>query len=120
MVLAGRICPKTSPCTAPTASASAASTTYWRVRTTSSGRPPSSARAARAISQQRRVWVVTSGSTLPSGQIGAVPLTATVVPTRTARLKPIVCSYGDPEAAWVRVMGPRIGVRRARRISPGG
>ena len=45
-----------------------------------------------------------SGSTLPSGQTGAVPLTAIVVPTRTARLKPMLDSNGDPDRACWRSM----------------
>ena len=60
--------------------------------------------AARQISQQRRAWTAGSGSTEPSGHTGAVPLTATVAPTRTARLKPMEDSKGDPERAEVRVM----------------
>ena len=38
-----------------------------------------------------------AGWTDPSGQIGAVPDTATYEPTRTARLKPTLPSYGEPD-----------------------
>ena len=64
IVLAGRISPKISPCTDEIASTTSASPSVmkWRVRMTSSGRPPSSASAARAISQQRRACE--AGSTL--------------------------------------------------------
>jgi len=64
----------------------------------------SSSSAARAISQQRRAWAEGSGSTRPSGHTGAVPETETVLPTRTARLKPIEPSNGDPERARRRSM----------------
>jgi hypothetical protein len=50
------------------------------------------------ISRQRAAWASGSGSQEPSGQTGAVPATSTRSPTRTARLKPITGSYGDPEA----------------------
>src|SRR3954470_13899375 len=57
---------------------------------------PASWRAVAIISMQRRTWTATSGSTSPSGQTGAVPATSTRSPTRTARLKPIEASNGDP------------------------
>src|SRR6478752_1470324 len=109
IVLAGRTSPNTSPWTTPTASPYAASTTYWRVRITSSTVPPSSSSAASMISQHRRAWTAGSGSTLPSGHTGAVPLTAIVLPTRTARLNPMVDSNGDPERACWRSMVRTLG-----------
>ena len=50
------------------------------------------------ISRQRRAWISGSASQEPSGQIGAVPDTSTRSPTRSARLKPISPSWGEPEA----------------------
>ena len=44
------------------------------------------------ISRQRRVCASTEGSTVSSGQIGAVPATTTRSPTRTARLNPAIGS----------------------------
>ena len=88
MVAAGRTSANTAPWARPTASQSAGSTRYMRVRTTCSGPAPASARAARMISRQRAAWTSGSGSQEPSGQIGAVPATSTRSPTRRARLKP--------------------------------
>jgi hypothetical protein len=59
------------------------------------------------MSKQRRAWIATSGSTVPSGHCGAVPDTTTRSPTRTARLYPTVGSKGDPEEMRRR---PTIGV----------
>ena len=73
-----------------------------RVRTTSAKPAPSSERAAPAISKQRRAWSFASSGQLPSGQIGAVPDTTMRSPTRTARLKPIVSSNGEPEDTSLR------------------
>jgi hypothetical protein len=92
------------PWTRPIASQSFRSTRYVRVRTTSAGRPPSSARAARMMAKHRRAWVAGSGSHDPSGQTGAVPLTTTRCPTRTARLNPIRDSNGDPDDTRRRSM----------------
>lgn len=49
------------------------------------------------ISRQRRAWTSGSGSHEPSGHTGAVPDTSTRSPTRTARLKPILGSQGEPD-----------------------
>jgi hypothetical protein len=68
-----------------------------RVRTTSSSDDPASASAVPMISKQRLACAYGSGSTEPSGQIGAVPETMTRSPTRTARQNPIVSSKGDPD-----------------------
>src|SRR5262249_19663237 len=54
IVLAGRTSAKTAPCARPTASQSAASVRYDRVRTTCCGPAPASPSAARMISKQRR------------------------------------------------------------------
>ena len=73
-----------------------------RVRTTSAGPAPASRSAATMISKQRRACTAGSGSHDPSGQIGAVPETNTRSPTRTARLMPILGSYGEPEETFRR------------------
>jgi signal transduction histidine kinase len=73
-----------------------------RVWTTSAKPVPSSESAAPMISKQRRAWALASGGQLPSGQIGAVPETNMRSPTRTARLKPIVFSNGEPEDTSLR------------------
>ena len=49
------------------------------------------------ISRQRAACAPGSSSCVPSGQIGAVPATHTWSPTRTARLNPMVGSYGEPD-----------------------
>jgi signal transduction histidine kinase len=54
------------------------------------------------MSKQRRACSPASSGQLPSGHIGAVPETKTCSPTRTARLKPIVCSKGEPDRANLR------------------
>jgi len=54
------------------------------------------------MSRQRVAWASGSGSTDPSGQIGAEPLTITRSPTTTARQNPITGSNGDPEEMLVR------------------
>src|SRR5687767_2525389 len=79
-----------------------------RVRTTSPALAPRSSKAARMISKQRRACTSGSGSQEPSGQIGAVPDTSTLSPTRTARLIPILPSYGEPDEARRRsaISGP--------------
>lgn len=59
------------------------------------------------ISKQRRAWSPTSSGHDPSDQTGPVPDRRTRFPTRTARLKPIVGSYGDPEEISVRSVTPR-------------
>lgn len=92
MVEAGLIPENTSPCASPIALLSAASVMNIRVRTTSSARAPASPRAASMICRQRRAWAPGSGSTEPSGQMGAVPATMTWSPIRTARQNPIVPS----------------------------
>jgi signal transduction histidine kinase len=73
-----------------------------RVRTTSANPVPSSESAAPMISKQRRACALASCGQLPSGQIGAVPATNMRSPTRTARLKPIVVSNGEPEDTSLR------------------
>ena len=78
------------------------------VQTTSPGPPPASASALSMISRQRRAWTPGSGSTDPSGQIGAVPATMTRSPTRTARLNPTVVSNGLPEEMFWRSMPPTL------------
>jgi vancomycin resistance protein YoaR len=96
IVEAGRAASNTSPCAVDAAGSWARSVRKVRVRTTSPTVPPSSWSAPTAISQQRRAWVSGSGSTDPSGQIGAVPETKMCWPLRTARLNPTDFSYGDP------------------------
>lgn len=78
---------------------------YDLVRMTSSAVPPASVRAASMISRHRLAWAPGSGSTDPSGQIGAVPATATLFPTLTARLNPNLGSKGDPEDTFRRFIG---------------
>jgi len=56
------------------------------------------------ISMQRAACTPASGSQEPSGQIGAVPDTATRSPTRTAREKPIDASKGEPDVDLIRAM----------------
>src|SRR6266540_4688249 len=102
MEATGRTPAKTAPWARPTASQSAASTRYMRVRTTCSGPAPASARAAVMISRQRAACACGSGSQEPSGQTGAVPATSTRSPTRSARLKPITGSKGDPDETRAR------------------
>ncbi len=97
IVAAGPTCPSSSPCTAPTASASPADVTYMRVRTTSSNEAPASARAAPMISKHRRAWGPAPSGQRPPSTTGPVPETTTRSPTRTARLNPIVGSKGEPE-----------------------
>jgi hypothetical protein len=100
--VAGRILPKASPCTCATASPWAASTRNTRVRTTSRSVAPDSRRASSMISRHRRACTPTSGSTWPSGQIAAVAETKTRCSWRTARLKPMVGSNGEPELMCCR------------------
>ncbi len=72
------------------------------------------------ISKQRRAWAPASGAQEPSGHTGAVPDTSTRSPTRTARLKPMEASNGDPELTWfLSGMTPLPGPRR-RAGSPTG
>jgi hypothetical protein len=85
MVVAGRIVPKTSPCTAPTASHWEMSVTNMRVRTTSSIFPPSASIAAWMICSARRVCSATVFGNVPSAFTPTVPVIAIVLPTRTAR-----------------------------------
>src|SRR4249919_3264053 len=54
------------------------------------------------ISRHLLACVAGSGSTPPSGQIGAVPATRTRSPTRTARLNPIRGSNGEPDEMFRR------------------
>ena len=68
-----------------------------RVRTTSSSVAPASASAVMMISKQRCVCAPASSGHDPSGHTGPVPETHTRSPTRSARLKPIVGSKGEPE-----------------------
>jgi hypothetical protein len=67
-------------------------------------RTESSVSAARMIARHRRAWFAGSGSHDPSGQTGAVPLTRTRCPTRTARLNPTCGSNGDPDETRRRSM----------------
>ena len=68
------------------------------------------------ISMQRAAWIAGSESQEPSGQTGAVPETSTLSPSRTARLKPIRPSNGEPLEILLR--DPKAqGVRWARRRS---
>lgn len=97
MVAAGRTSANTAPCARPTASASNRSVMNILVRTTSPGPAPSSESAVRIISRHRCAWTSASGAQLPSGQIGAVPETTTRWSARTARLKPIEDSNGEPD-----------------------
>ncbi len=62
IVAAGLMVPNTSPWACPTASQSAGSVRNILVRITCSGPAPASARAARMIWRQRRVWAPGSGS----------------------------------------------------------
>jgi hypothetical protein len=55
------------------------------------------AKAPSVILRHRRACPLTSGSTWPSGRITAVVETKTRRSSRTARLKPIVGSIGEPE-----------------------
>ena len=105
IVLAGRISPKISPWTVETASTTSSSVMKWRVRMTSSGRPPSSASAPRAISQQRRAWDAGVDADVPVGvdRRGARRPRCSW-PTRTARENPTLPSYGDPDDARLRVV----------------
>src|SRR5438093_12654709 len=76
-----------------------------RVRTTSSGRAPASASAPTMISRQRRACsYAPAGGGPPSGITGAVPATCTCLPATTAREKPAVNSYGEPEEMRRRSM----------------
>jgi hypothetical protein len=75
-----------SPCTAPIASKSAASTRYMRVRTTSRRLDPTRSNASAMISKHLRACAAGSGSTSPSDHLGAVPATNTRSPTRKALL----------------------------------
>ncbi len=111
--------PKISPCTAPTASAYAASVRYMRVRTTCAADAPNSPSAARMISRQRRACAAGSGSTSPDGHTGAVPETSTRSPTRTARLNPMLASNGEPDDALSIRPGARRGTPRPRRCRSG-
>ena len=70
---------------------------YIRVRTTSSSEAPASASASSMISKHRRVWASAPSGEPPPGSTGPVPETTTRSPTRTARLKPMVGSKGEPE-----------------------
>src|SRR5919197_4779484 len=80
-----------------------------RVRTTCSGPAPASASASPMISRQRIACpYASSGSSLPSGITGAVPLTYTWRPSTTARAYPQMGSYGEPEEIC----------RRTRLVSP--
>ena len=54
------------------------------------------------ISRQRAACRPGSGSTSPSGQIGAVPDTTTRLPSRIALLNPMTASYGEPEDTRTR------------------
>ena len=97
IVAAGAASPKATAWARPTSSASLASVRNMRVRTTSVAAAPASARAVVMISRHRAAWTPASSGQLPSGHTGAVPDTTTRLPTRTARLKPIVVSNGEPE-----------------------
>ena len=105
MVLAGRTSLKTSPWTAPTASASA----RWDDQLTGTdhvgGRAPEVTERPSATPQHRWAWTAGSGSTLPSGHTGAVPLTATVSPTRTARENPDRRLRGRPSPGMLTFHG---------------
>ena len=70
---------------------------YMRVRTTSSSEPPASANAAAMIAKHRRAWSPASSGQRPPSTTGPVPETTTRSPTRTARLKPMVGSNGEPD-----------------------
>ena len=65
-----------------------------RVRMTSERLAPALASTSPAMAEQRRTCAATSPTpaVLPSGPIGAVPLTAITLPMRTAREKPITGS----------------------------
>ena len=102
MVAAGRTSANASPCARPTASASARSVMNILVRTTSSGRVLTSARAAKMISRHLCAWTPGSGSQPPSDQTGAVPETRTRSPTRKARLNPMEDSYGESDPMCCR------------------
>src|SRR5579885_3437772 len=69
-----------------------------RVRMTSSRLAPSCSSEARTISMQRRICAAASPcpTVFPSGPMGAVPETAMMLPTRTARENPSFDSYGEP------------------------
>src|SRR5205085_11704819 len=85
-VQAGRAWSKTSPWARITSGTKLRSVTKMRVRTTSCGDAPASARASTTISRHRRACAYGSagGSSSP-GMIGAVPLTWTCPSATTAR-----------------------------------
>ena len=65
------------------------------------------------ISKQRRACRPASAGHSPSEKTGPEPETRTRFPTRTARLKPIVGSKGDPElTSWRATMRPILTPRR--------
>src|ERR1700744_4523995 len=92
MVAAGRIAPKSSPWTLPTASQSSGWVRYMRVRTTSRSVAPASVSARSMI---LKTWRVCSSAEAWSAPTGPVPETCTVFPMRTAREKPIRGSKGE-------------------------
>src|ERR1700722_14380198 len=63
---------------------------------------PTSISAVVMMSRQRVAWTATSSGHEPSGHTGAVPETITRALTRSARLKPIVFSNGEPDEARTR------------------
>src|SRR6478672_8633043 len=86
MVAAGRTPPSRVPWARPTASQSARSVTYIRVRTTSASVPPSRVSAARAASRATSAWAPASPGWVTAPSTTAVqPETCTWSPTRTAR-----------------------------------
>lgn len=98
IVFAGRIEAKNSPCTEATACQSSILVSRVRVRTTCSSDASARSNASLMISRQRLACAAASPfpTVRPSGPSGAVPDTATIGPTRTAREIPTRGSYGLP------------------------
>src|SRR5437763_3890984 len=73
-----------------------------RVRSTSLHPAPALANASPMISKQRRACAPASAGQDPSDHTGPVPETSTRFPARSAREKPMVGSYGEPELTRCR------------------
>ena len=69
-----------------------------RVRTMSSRVAPPCSSALRMISKHRRACGAAPSGHPPPGRTGPVPDTRSLSPTRSARLKPMVGSKGEPDA----------------------